>query len=171
MQRRQFSGPRPIINSVKNIVESVDGVLAVTNLTKIIAVAVDNPDPSASLGNEVNQGSIIKALHIEFWYYGNTAGDTNDIVQIYLMKDPGANLSPPNPGTVGQSNERKFVIKTWRGLAGVKSLGGTPYVQRGHWIKIPKRYQRMGIDDRWLIVVRSATIGNFCLKTVYKHYT
>ncbi len=172
-RRRNFGRKRSslgtIVNSIKNEVNFVRGIVAATNNEDTIAKAVDNPTTAVS--TEVKRGCLIKAIWIEFWYYGLSAGDTNDIVDIYLVKNPGTNLTLPNPGTVGTSNEKRFVIREWKSLGGLKSLGGTPYHQMGRWFRIPKRMQRMGTDDRWLLVTRSPTTGNLCEKFIYKWYT
>ncbi len=174
-RRRSYArsrGPRPVINSIKNNHNLVIGVLASTNHILDSVIASDNPVTTGA-GNQVKNGCIIKAFHVQFWYYGQTAGATNDIIDCYVIKNPGNNITPPNPGTVGTSNEKKFVFREWKGLAGVKSLGGTPFTNRvgGEWIRIPKRYQRFGTDDRLQFVVRSPTIGDFCIEVIYKWYT
>ncbi len=174
MARRFFRsrGPRPVVNSIKNNHNLVIAVVPSTNHILDLVIATDNP-VTAGAGNSVKNGCIIKAVHIQFWYYGQTAGATNDIIDAYLIKNPGNNLTVPNPGTVGTSNEKKFVFREWKGLAGVKSLGGTPFTNGvgGRWYKIPKLYQRFGTDDRLQLVVRSPTIGDFCHEAIYKWYT
>ncbi len=140
---------------------------ASVNLIQSLATADDTH--STATANSVVNGCKIYRIWLELWAYGQTAGATNDIIDIYLMKNPGNNLTPPNPGTVGTSNEKKFVFKTWKGLMGVKSLGGTPYAWKG-WIKIPKVYQRMGTDDRLVLIARSPTIGDFCFSCTYKWF-
>ncbi len=167
--RRRRSSLGTIVNSMKNERNFVRGILATTNNVENIAIAVDAADIAQS--DQVTRGSLIKAIWIEFWYYGLSTASTNDIVDIYLIKNPGNNLTPPNPGTTGTSNEKKYIIREWKGLAGNKSLGGYPYEQRGRWFKIPKRYQRMGTDDRWQLVTRSPTTGNLCQKFIYKWYS
>ncbi len=159
---------RPPVNSIKNEVTEVQAVVASTNLVIIISNAVSNPEIANNA--DVQNGSTIKAIWLEMWYYGLSAGNTNDIIDFYVMKNPGNNLTPPNPGTVGTSNEKKFVFKSWKGLAGNKSLGGQAYTWRG-WIKIPKIYQRQGTADRFIIVARSPTTGNFCKTNIYKWYS
>ncbi len=157
-----------IVNSIKNQPNAITAVVASTNLIQSLATADDTH--STATANSVLNGCKIYRIWLEFWYYGLSAGETNDIVDIYLIKNPGNNLTLPNPGTVGTSNEKKFVFKTWKGLAGLKSLGGMPYSWKG-WIKIPKVYQRMGTDDRIVINVRSPTTGNFCFTCTYKWFT
>ncbi len=165
-QRRSLG---TVVNSIKNDHNAVAATTASTNLVVNIANAIDAPTNAVT--NSVKRGCIIKALWLEWWYYGLSAGNTNDIVDAYLMKNPGNNLTNPNPGTVGSSNEKSYVFREWKGLAGNKSLGGTPYNQRGRWFKIPKKFQRFAIDDRLQLVVRSATTGNLCHKSIYKWYT
>jgi len=149
-QRRRFRPRRrslgTVINSIKNVQEAITGVSASTNLVVNLVNAIDTP--TNAVINSVKRGCIIKAIWLEFWYYGLAAGDTNNIFDAYLFKNPGNNLSPPNPGTVGSSNEKTHVFREWKGLAGNKGLGGTPYQQRGRWFRIPKKYQRFAIDDR-----------------------
>ncbi len=157
-----------IVDSIKNEVNAIAGISAATNQVTTLVNSVDSP--ATTNASQVKRGSKIFRIWFEFWYYGLSAGETNDIMDAYFMKNPGNNLTPPNPGTVGTSNEKKFIIKEWRGLAGLKSLGGQPYQWRG-WIKIPKVYQRNGTDDRWLFVLRSPTTGNLCTKFVYKWFT
>ncbi len=89
---------------------------------------------------------------------------------VYLLKNPGANLTPPGVFAVGTSNEKKFVIKQWTYMAMRNQDGNPPYHWEG-WIKIPKRYQRMGTDDIWQIVsgINSET-GHMYLNAIYKEY-
>ncbi len=169
-RRRSFSGfrnrIRPIVNTLKLETNVVNALVAATNNSFTVAIAVD--DPATATSNECKNGSKIKAFWYEFWYYGLSPSNTNDIIDMYVIKNPGNNLTPPNPGTVGTSNEKKFVFKEWKGLAGNKSLGGSPYQWRG-WIKIPKLYQRMGTDDRLQVITRTPTTGQLCQKVILKY--
>ncbi len=149
---------------------AVDALVASTDLTFNIAIANSNPDNTSTPNNQVLEGGRIFRIWVEWWYYGLSAANTNDIVDIYIGKNPGTNFTMPAPGTVGNSNEKRFIFKTWKGLAGNKSLGGTPYSFRG-WIKIPKPLQRMGTDDRIVIVARSPTTGQFCKNFIYKWFS
>ncbi len=169
-QRGSYGRPRlgSIIKSVKNVKNDVAGLGAATNLVTTIVNTLDNP--ATTTDNQVERGCKIFKIWMEWWYYGTSTGDTNDIIDAYIIKNPGNNLTVPNPGTVGTSNEKKFVIKIWKGLAGTKTTGGQPYSWKG-WIKIPKVYQRFGIDDRLAFVIRSPTTGNNCTNFVYKWFT
>ena len=85
------------------------------------------------------------------------------------MKNPGTNLSTPEPESVGTSNEKKFVIKQWNAMIMRNQDGNNPY----HWegfIKIPYRFQRMGTDDTWQIVIDCTTslTGHASFLALYK---
>ncbi len=156
-----------IVDSNKNEVNGVVAITAATNFANVVAITVDSA--LNSVATQVTRGSKIFRIWVEFWYYGLSPSNTNDVFDAYFLKNPGSNLTPPNPGTVGTSNEKKFVFREWKGLTGNKSLGGSPYMWKG-WIKVPKIYQRMGADDLISFVVRSPTTGNLCFKFIYKWF-
>ncbi len=86
------------------------------------------------------------------------------------MKNPGANLIPPGVFVMGSSNEKKFIIKQWSAMTMRNQDGNPPYHWEG-WIKIPKRYQRMGTDDRWDIVWATDTLtAHGTLQCIYKWF-
>ncbi len=170
MQRRGSSLGR-MINSRKNVVSAFTGLNAGTDGTLAIATAQDNP--TLAVTNDVAFGCVIKAIWVEFWCYA-----TQDIgegvttgLDAYIIKNPGTNLTNPTPGTIGSSNEKKFIFRTWKGLIGQRTDGSPPYNFRG-WIKIPKRYQRMGANDLFSFVFRSTgTNIIMCTNFIYKWYT
>ncbi len=92
-------------------------------------------------------------------------------MDLYLMKNPGDNLTPPSPISVGSSNEKKFVFKQWRFMVMRNQDGNTPFHWEG-WIRIPKRYQRMGTDDTFHFadVVTSGVTGHLSGLFIYKWY-
>ncbi len=171
-QRGFFRGRRnrlgTIVDSNKNVKEGIDGIVASTNLVKIIAVAVDSATNTVT--TQVERGCHIYRIWLEFWAYTTDTTDTTAQFNALIGKNPGANLTLPNPGTVGSSNEKKFVFKEWKGLLAAKSQGGLPYTWKG-WIKVPKVYQRMGADDTIDFVVRiEGVAGNICHKAIYKWF-
>ncbi len=177
MSFRNFRGRRhgnrglgQVIKSNKNIVSSFTAGAAGATVTIDIAKSVD----SAALANvtEVNRGSKIFRIWVEFWVYASetdVVGITNGI-DMYIWKNPGNNLTPPTPGTEGSSNEKKFLFKVWKGLIGARTEGSEMYKFRG-WIKVPKVYQRMGADDQIEMVFgATGTPALVCSKFVYKYY-
>ncbi len=173
-RRRGFSGRNrrmlSPINSIKNSVSALTGLVDGANTVQNIAIATDTATTASS--TSVDNGSIIKAIWIEFWINATAtaaAGVTN-AVELYLSKNPGNNLTMPTPGTQGSSNEKKFIIKSWKGLVGTRVEGYPAYSWKG-WVKIPKVYQRMGTDDHWqLNVLMTGVAGLICELFVYKWY-
>ncbi len=167
--RRSF-GMRPVINSMKNTLV-ITGALSGTQVNKTIAKAVNSPS-SASAPEECVHGSIIKSIWVALDVCGTGTLEVANNADIYLMKNPGASLTPPSPIAVGTSNEKKFVIKQWHAMIMSTGEGNAPIHWEG-WLKIPKRYWRMGTDDLWQIVSigTSGNTGLFSIQAIYKWYS
>ncbi len=172
--RRGSYGRRPrqsfaVVNSIKNIVFAAFGIDE-NRTGSVIARAVDTP-LSASVPDQVSQGCVIKAIWVSFDVCGLAGTGVLNNCFIYMLKDPGANLTPPTPGTEGTSNEKKFIIKSWHAMIMRNQDGNVPYHWEG-WIRIPKRYQRMGTDDIWsLQFATTATLtGHASAQYIYKWY-
>ncbi len=155
------------INSEKHIVDSTFAVVS-TNVTKIIAKAVTAP--SNTVDTDCHRGGTIKAIwvSIDLCGLGTTLALQKTIA--YMMKNPGNNLTPPGVFAVGTSNEKKFVFKMWSFMTMRNSDGNPPYHWEG-WIKIPKRYQRMGTDDTFSITIaNNGETGHGYTNVIYKEY-
>ncbi len=163
MRRRSF--PRSIVNSIKNVVDSSSSTGTTTQST-LIAKAVNSP--VSTVVNDVSNGCIIKAVWLSFDVCGLAATGVLQRTVMYLMKNPGANLTAPSPFSVGSSNEKKFVFKQWQAMTMRNQDGNVPYHWEG-WIKIPRRYQRMGTDDTILFVFATdAAAGHQSIQAIYK---
>ncbi len=170
-RRRGSYGRRrmaPIITSIKNqVIVSVGTTGSVASFT--VAKAVTSPAPTVN--SDTSHGCLIKAI----WFSINGCGlggtGVLNNMNFYLMKNPGANLTPPAPISVGTSNEKKFVIRQWMFMIMRNQDGNTPFHWEG-WLKIPKRYQRMGTDDIWQLNVANtaALTGHFSFEAIYKWY-
>ncbi len=155
------------INSEKHV---VDGTIAIvtTNVVALVAKAVTAP--SNTITTDCHRGGTIKAIWLSLDVCGIGTSGSNRFVSVYLMKNPGANLTPPGVLAVGSSNEKKFVIKQWSAMTMRNQDGNPPYHWEG-WIKIPKRYQRMGTDDTWdLVFGINSEAGHGFFNAIYKEY-
>jgi len=167
---RGFRGVRPVINSIKNVVSLVTAGVVGTNTFVLIAKAVNTPLSTSQ--TDVSQGCQIRAVWVELWARASEEDipGLSTFIDIYIWKNPGANLTAPAPSSVGTSNEKKFVFKQWKGLIGAGTQGFPAYFWKG-WIKIPKIYQRMGTDDLLQMVFRSeGTASLLCTQMIYKWY-
>ncbi len=158
---------RPV-DSMKNVTLAFGG-LSSTITNNVIAIAVDAP--LTTVNNQVQRGAVIKAIYIILDVCGLGGTGVLNNFQGYLIKNPGANLTNPNPGTEGTSNEKKFIFKTWAGMIMRNQDGNAPLHWEG-WVKIPRRYQRMGTDDTLevALICTAAVTGHFFLKTIYKWF-
>jgi len=155
------------INSEKHILDRSPALTSV-NLVNIIAKAVTAP--SNTVDTDCHRGGQIKAFWISLDFCGLGTSGSNIRCIMYLMKNPGDNLTPPGVFAVGTSNEKKFVIKMWSQMTMRNQDGNPPYHWEG-WVKVPKRYQRMGTDDTWNIVTAvQAQTGHAFFNVIYKEY-
>ncbi len=167
--RRQFSRKLRLvtINSEKHIVDFIQAI-STTNVASIIAKAVTAP--SNTVQTDCHRGGTIKAMWISLDFCGLGTSGNNNRALVYLFKNPGANLTPPGALAVGTSNEKKFCVKMWSQMVMRNQDGNPPYHWEG-WVKLPKRYQRMGTDDTWQIVSgMSGETGHLFCNVIYKEY-
>ncbi len=167
-QRRR--GNFSVLVSNKNMPNSFTAAATGANTVVVIAQSVDSAVNTGA--TEVERGCKIFRIWVELWVYSSaatTVGVTTGI-DMYIIKNPGDNLTVPNPGSVGTSNEKKFVFKTFKGLIGARTEGTPPYTFRG-WVKIPKIYQRMGADDKLQLVIRPTGLAALvCNNFIYKWF-
>lgn len=77
----------------------------------------------------------------------------------------------PTPATTGGHVFRKWIFHESKGIGqGTATTGGGQSTRMREFIKIPKRYRRMGEADDWSIRVGSSENYSFCLKCIYKWY-
>ena len=166
--RRRGALSLNVINSIKNVHNESFGITS-SSTVKNLAKAVTSPSPTVS--SDVSHGCMIRAIFIslDFCGLGGTGVINNGYA--YLFKNPGNNLTAPSPIAQGTSNEKKFIIKTWNAMIMRNQDGNVPYHWEG-WIKIPRRYQRMGTDDTWQFVIQctAALTGHAQFQAIYKWY-
>ncbi len=171
--RRGFSRRRNamslnIINSIKNQVIVGIGTTG-TQTSVLIAKAVNTP--LSTVNSDVSQGCKIKAIWVSINGCGLGGTGVLNNMHLYIMKNPGDNLTAPNPASWGTSNEKKFIFRSWTFMIMRNQDGNTPFHWEG-WLKIPRLYQRMGTDDTFRLEVRnSASVtGHFSMEAIYKWY-
>ncbi len=155
------------INSEKHVVNFKEA-LSTTIDVSLVAKAVTAP--SNTVPTDCHRGGHIKAIWISLDFCGTGTSAQNNVIAVYLIKNPGDNMTEPGVFAVGSSNEKKFVIKQWSYMAMRNQEGNPPYHWEG-WIKIPKRYQRMGADDTWQLVSgQDGEFGHLFCQAIYKEY-
>ncbi len=172
--RRGFSRNRGAlslrpVNSIKNVFNFTAG-LSGTVGSSTFAKAVTSPNPTVT--NDVSHGCTIKAVYVVIDACGLAGTGVLNVFDAYILKNPGANLSGPNPISQGSSNEKKFIIKSWRAMIMRNQDGNVPYHWEG-WVKLPRRYHRMGTDDTWSFVFQytTAVTGHVSGQFIYKWFS
>ncbi len=140
-----------------------------TTLVSLTLVnAVDSAGIAASA--DVERGCTINNIWISLDFCGLAATGVLQSTTVYLMKNPGSNLTPPAPRTEGTSNEKKFIFKTWNQMTMRNQDGNPPYHWEG-WVKIPKQYRRFGTADQLVMVAATTTAaGHLSVLGLYKWY-
>ncbi len=164
--RRRSSNLHPV-NSNKNIVYQTDSV-GTALASKNIVITVDNAANTATA--QVERGCTINAIWLSLDFCGLAATGVLQTTHVYLIKNPGTNLTLPLPGTEGGSNEKKFIFKEWNQMTMRNQDGNPPYHWEG-WIKIPRVYRRMGADDVYQIAyATTSAAGHIAFQAIYKWY-
>ncbi len=162
-RNRKAFALRPI-HTNKEIVDSVTlGVSGGINTTVALATAVN--DYTGAVGT-CPLGASIKAMNIQVTYQSNEA--TTGRLDWYLMKNPANQITQPIPGATGGDPARKFIFHEEKGI-NPDDDGNAPTMNKG-WISIPKRYQRMGEDDRIILRFGASDIHDVCIKAIYKWF-
>ncbi len=157
----------PIVSSKHIVQHTQTNVATLTVATQIECTSVHIQDVNA--GNEVQEGSVVKAIFLEYWLISNV--DLGSFVLI-VEKAQGlqANPSLTNMTTLDAYANKKNVLFITQGLVPEDNQNPIPLLRQ--WIKIPKGKQRMGFGDK--IRVSIAAISDqqltFCGFAVYKSY-
>ncbi len=167
--RRRRNALRPI-NSRKNIVQAVAIASAAGTDATTIALAVEGM-PALAATSQVVAGARINTIYLEVWIYGNAVAGINSPVTWMLFKNPGGNITPPDPALAGASDTKKFIFAMGKGLVGASANGQPGYLIRG-WFSIPQRYRRFGFGDTIGLRIKNDTANdlNICKMFIYKWY-
>ena len=138
-----------------------------TTGSQIIAKAVNTP--LSTVTTDVSNGCSIQAVWVVLNGCGLGGTGVQNNMNMYIIKNVGANLGVPNPISVGSSNEKRFIIREWQFMIMRNQDGNLPFHWEG-WIRIPKKYQRMATDDIWNLVYQNTAglTGHLSMQFIYK---
>lgn len=159
---------RPTINSQKHIVQETLTSIAVGTVGNfLIANAVNNPD--SSISTDVEVGTVIKAVYIELWLLSNAASITT-ATSAFMKLTAGTGLATnADMADLHNYSSKMNIFECHQGIVGEKDVNPVPFYR--HWIKIPKGKQRIGINEKLSLAIRSITgTTDFCGLAIYKAY-
>ncbi len=156
---------KPVINTEKHIVQNSLLAVASGNITNL-TLAKGLASPSGVTA--VREGSIIKAIYLEYWITSDDTGPGTAIVT--LEKVTGGQtvlMTAAQSAALNTYVNKKNVFNTFMGL-----IGGTaqyPMAAIRGWFKIPKGKQRFGLDDRLILNLHGQSNGlSVCGFSIYK---
>lgn len=127
--------------------------------------------PATSNANDVAEGSVIRAVHMEMWILGGgaTTVDTQFIAQIEKVSSGASPATFANMLNLGAYANKKNILWTSQGVVGASDTNSIPIIR--DWLLIPKGKQRFGAGDRLVMTVATVeTTLQHCGLFVYKEY-
>ncbi len=161
------------INSIKHYVHRTNigiGTGTISGNDVVDAVIA----PATTLAEEVTQGAVVKAIHLEYWLWGagTTGLDTQFGFTVEKLPAAAVPMTAAQLQNLGGYPNKKNILFSSQGVlgAGVDGSQAIPVIR--DWVLIPKGKQRMGLGDK--IVVTIGPVGttlNACGLATYKEYT
>ncbi len=143
-----------------------------------VPLIITKDDPVTGTPTDVHVGSKVNSIFIRIETIHNS-GEWVTIPRVYMiiMKNPANDLAIPYPASIGQSDKRKFVIHQEMLMqTGINADANSfPRTMFLGVVKIPKGYQRNGIQDRLsaifaLDVAETTATVSVCVQCIYKEY-
>ncbi len=161
---------RAPINSKKHFVTQTNAIVASGAFLSIEVIkAVVAPATATTI--EVLEGSVIKAVHLEYWYRGNDTDGNSSQQSTFVYKAPGGAPLMVLADALNPMSylNKKNILFTTQGILG--DLETVPIPLMRQWIKIPKGKQRFGLGDK-LVIATASGGGSFriCGIALYKEY-
>ncbi len=154
------------INSIKHYVQVP--IVTVTNgTTSARAIANAVVAPAVGTTDEVNIGSVIKAIYVEIWVDGDISEAT---VVATIVKRVAGSVAPTftNMNNLMAYENKANVLQVHQGLT---PAGDNIIPVFREWIKIPKGKQRMAVGDKLtLSIAATGTEVHYCGFFTYKEY-
>jgi len=166
-------GLRPV-NRLKHVIDT-NGAISMggQSVTDVIS-SVESP--SVTVSNQCVTASIVNSIYLRVEVIGKDSAGGVDNIYMYVYKNPSNELPQPPVDAIGVSNKRKFVIHQEMMMLDFKgTTSGFPRTLFKGVIKIPKQYQRNGVNDRLQVVLghrpaETTQLTEFCLQCIYQEY-
>ncbi len=165
-------GQKP--NSIKHVVDSQDIIPAGTAIDKLLVSAVDNPLRTNAA--DVTNGAHVSSMFLNIAIIASA--DAVGLVQnayMYTFLNPSGLISSANfpaVNAVGLSKVRNKIFHQEMTMLS-DTADSIPTTLFKGVLKIPKKAQRMGIDDEISVRIGSPSGGpeiTACVQCIYKEY-
>ncbi len=168
MVRFRGRGQRPILHSIKHILDTEGELIQNTPATIDVATTVVNESATFTPG-EVLLGSKVFGIFITIFIIGSTGAPVGASQNWLLGKLMSGQTGLPAPSNVGVSPIRNQIYHQEKGLVG--SGDGTAMAFKGV-IKIPRGQQTMREGQKIQVRIENldATNTAFCFRAIYKSW-
>ncbi len=169
MYHSRSRGVRDKINSIKHVVD-VQQALAIGVVdTGFLIITVDAPDSTITNFAEVQTGSNVYSIYLTVEATASTSAALANVYMI-IYKSPGDNIPALVPNTIGSNDDAKWVIHEEMVMLERSTAGNPRNIFKGV-IRLPKKMQRFGRNDRLVIALLSpgVTVDN-CFQCIFKEY-
>ncbi len=157
------------IHSTKHIVQN--SLFTVTSGTINNATIISTVDVAAkNTVTEVEEGCIIKAVYLEFWFTGDDAVAGTGIFTLEKLVSGAPNMTVAQSAILMDYPNKKNILFTQMGLMPPNTQYPMAVVKG--WIKIPRGKQRFGLGDKLMLNMHAQSDGlTGCGFAIYKEYT
>ncbi len=158
------------ISSIKHYVAKTNSTIATgTTIVHTVATAVAK-GAARSATNVVEEGCVLKAIHLEYWLKGTGSTSTTQFVFIvYKLPSGQANPTQTDMLNLQAWNNKKNILFSSQGVLSEEGAGQSIPVIRD-WMKVPKGKQRFGLEDKFQVAISSVGTLQFCGLATYKEY-
>ncbi len=167
MARFYRRGLRPVVFTIKHVIDGSATATAGTAVTNVLYDAVQTPVLTTPV--QVAIGGKVSSVYLNVEVASNET-DAGAIPNVYMIifKNPADNLAPPDPASVGTSDVKRFVIH--QEMTMIQNVaGGNPRKLFVGVIRIPKHMQRLGNDDKLQLTIKSTAVNiTFCFQCIFK---
>ena len=160
---------RPV-NTLKHTVDRQEVIPAGTAIDLALVIATENAVSTTAADNDV--GSHVRNIFLNVQVINSTdaTGLVNN-VYMYVYGNPGNEINSfPLVNEVGISNLRKMVFHQEMAMMS-DSNDSIPITLFKGVLKIPRKFSRLGVDDRIVVRVGTPTGGaevTACVECIYK---
>ncbi len=166
--RNRFASSIRPVQRIKHVIDKQAATAAGTPDDTILITATDTPTIAAT--NTVITGAKINGIYLRV--EAVNTGVAGVLANGYLMvfKNPGGNLTFPNPNVVGSNDNKKYVIHQEMLMFQMVD-NSNPRTLFNGVIVIPRGYRRFGPNDTLEVRIFSPGVEmNFCIQCHYKEF-
>ena len=157
---------RPV-NRIKHVVDKQSAINAGTSENTNLILASDTPDLATR--EEVQTGSTVNGIYLKVEGYATSSAALANFY-MYVAKNPGGNLTLPNPNSVGNNDNKRYVIHQEMVMF-QKQTNSNPRTIFNGVIAIPRGYRRFAPNDKLILNVLAPGVNTeYCVQCHYKEF-